>query len=74
MAYLTVQAQINIPGKNPVPCRMLLDMQGKPFQHGAKVLDTVHSSNIHRYAIYRLEVRNMQGEIQFDTETVTLSN
>ena len=88
MAFQTVQAKINIPGKPSVPCRMLLDagsdktcivkrlankLQGRPIRHDIKMLDTVHGSKNHRYAIYHLEVRNMQGEFQFITEAATLS-
>jgi len=88
IAFQTVQAKINIPGKPSVPCRMLLDtgsdktymvqriankLQGRPIRHEIKMLDTVHGSKSHRCAIYHLEVRNMQGEFQFNTEAATLS-
>lgn len=88
IAYQTVQAKINIPGKEPVPCRMLLNsgsdktymvqkiadkLKGKPIRHETKVLDTVHGSRSHRCAVYDLEVRNMNGEVKFTTEAATLS-
>ena len=88
IAYQTVQAKINVPGKRPVPCRMLLDtgsdktylvqkvadkLNGKPIRHETKILDTVHGSRSHRCAVYDLEVRNMDGEVKFTTEAATLS-
>ena len=88
IAYQTVQAKINIPGYDSVPCRMLLDtgsdktylvqkiadrLKGKPIRHETKVLDTIHGSRSHRCAVYNLEIRNMEGEVQLITEAATLS-
>ncbi|XP_065069773.1 uncharacterized protein LOC135694821 [Rhopilema esculentum] len=88
IAYQTVQAKINIPGYDSVPCRMLLDtgsdktylvqkiadkLKGKPIRHETKVLDTIHGSRSHRCAVYNLEISNMEGEVQLITEAATLS-
>jgi len=53
--------------------RIANKLQGRPIRHDIKMLDTVHGSKSHRCAIYHLEVRNMQGEFQFNTEAATLS-
>ncbi|XP_065052644.1 uncharacterized protein LOC135681921 [Rhopilema esculentum] len=88
IAYQTVQAKINIPGYDSVPYRMLLEtgsdktylvqkiadkLKGKPIRHETKVLDTIHGSRSHRCAVYNLEIRNMEGEVQLITEAATLS-
>lgn len=88
IAYQTMQARINIPGYDSVPCCMLLDtgndktylvqkmadkLKGKPVRHETKILDKIHGRKRHRCAVYNLEVRNMEGEIQLATEAATLS-
>eukprot|EP00794_Sanderia_malayensis_P016438 gene16438-18073_t len=87
IAFQTVQARISVPGKPSVQCRMLLDtgsdktymlqkvanqLQARPVRYETKILDTVHGSKIHKCAIYDLEVRDMDGKIQFTTEAGTL--
>ena len=88
IAYQTVQAKINIPGKDSVPCRMLLDtgsdktylvqkmaekLKGKPIRHETVILDTIHGSKSHRCGIYNLEIRNVEGVVKLTTEAATLS-
>ena len=61
IAYQTVQAKVNFPGKPEVKCRMLLDtgcdrtyihqsfadkLGGKPVRCERKVLDTVHGNKV----------------------------
>ena len=48
-------------------------LKGKPVRHETKIIDIIHGSKIYRRTIYGLEVRNMQGEIQFKSEATTLS-
>eukprot|EP00794_Sanderia_malayensis_P019549 gene19549-21481_t len=86
IAFQTVQARISVPGKPSVPCRMLLDtgsdrtymlqkvanqLQARPVRYETKILDTVHGTKTHKCAIYDLEVRDMEGKIQFTTEAGT---
>ena len=88
IAYQTVQAKVNIPGKPEVKCRMLLDTEcdrtyihqsfadklgGKPVRFERKLLDTVHGDKVHRCAIYNLEVKDLKGVLQCTTEAATLS-
>ena len=88
IAYQTVQAKINIPGKDSVPCRMPLDtgsdktylvqkiaekLKGKSIRHETVILDTIHGNKSHRCGICNLEIRNMEGEVKITTEAATLS-
>ena len=88
IAYQTVQAKANIPGKPEVKYRMLLDtgcdrtyihqsfadkLGGKPVRFERKVSDTVHGDKVRRCAIYNLEVKDLKGVLQCTTEAVTLS-
>eukprot|EP00794_Sanderia_malayensis_P006280 gene6280-7002_t len=73
IAYQTVQAIVNLPGKNEVRCRMLLDtgcdrsymtqefankLKGKPIRYERKILDTVHGEKTHNCAVFLLEMKN----------------
>eukprot|EP00794_Sanderia_malayensis_P019641 gene19643-21585_t len=73
IAYQTVKAIVNLPGKNEVRCRMLLDtgcdrsymtqefankLKGKPIRYERKILDTVHGEKKHNCAVFLLEMKN----------------
>eukprot|EP00794_Sanderia_malayensis_P007475 gene7475-8305_t len=88
IAYQTVQAIVNLPGKNEVRCRMLLDtgcdrsymtqefankLKGKPIRYERKILDTVHGEKTHNCAVFLLEMKNGKGELQCTAEVSTLS-